>query len=160
MWRPDPGACVAEPREFGSLPDDLEYMKLLKGMPKRILKKREIIAKDSDLKKAKTKQEKISFSVIQFSLSMYSRSSGLGDEKSSIVQVFYESKDERKVLNAFSSSGIDLESAEAMPVDPASSVQVEQMLMYKSESLWLDDPYEYEEREKPLSMSEVSSRFT
>mmetsp|Transcript_15142 Transcript_15142/g.27998 ORF Transcript_15142/g.27998 Transcript_15142/m.27998 type:complete len:162 (+) Transcript_15142:111-596(+) len=159
MWRPDPGACVAEPREFGSLPDDLEYMKLLKGMPKRILKKREIIAKDSDLKKAKTKQEKINFSAVTFSLSMYSRSSGMGDEKASIIQVFYESKDERKVLNAFSSSGIDLESAEAMPVDPASSNAHEQKMMYMTEAMWTEDPYEYEEMESKLGAAELKSRF-
>merc|ERR1719162_1731626 len=120
-------------------------MKLLKGMPKRILKKREIIAKDSDLKKAKTKQEKINFSVVTFSLSMYSRSSGVGDEKASIVQVFYESKEERKVLNAFSSSGIDLESAEAEVVDPKSSYEHEQRFMYETEDLFLQDEYVYEE---------------
>mmetsp|Transcript_42450 Transcript_42450/g.66205 ORF Transcript_42450/g.66205 Transcript_42450/m.66205 type:complete len:162 (-) Transcript_42450:41-526(-) len=159
MWRPDPGPCVVEPREFGELPDDVEYMKLLKGMPKRILKRREIIAKDVDLKKVKTKQEKVNFSVVAWGLCMYSRSSGVGDEKASIVHVFYESKDERKVLNAFSSSGIDLESAEAVPVDPSSSLAHEQRVMYITEPLYLEDTYDYEERDDPMTMEELRKRF-
>merc|ERR1711918_242593 len=114
-------------------------MKLLKGMPKRILKRREITAKDSDLTKVKTKQEKIPFSIVKWSLCMYSRNSGVGEEKASIIHVFYESKDERKVLNAFSSSGIDLESAEAVPVDPASSLPHEQRIMYVTDPLYLED---------------------
>merc|ERR1719446_1918344 len=99
----------------------------------------------------KSKQEKISFSIVAWNLSMFSRNSGAGDEKASIVHVFYESKDERKVLNAFSSSGIDLESAEAVPVDPASSLQHEQRIMYTTEPLYLEDTYEYEERTQPFS---------
>merc|ERR1711877_50197 len=134
-------------------------MKLLKGMQKRILKRREITAKDIDLKKVKTKQEKINFSVVAWSLCMYSRSSGVGDEKASIVHVFYESKDERKVLNAFSASGIDLESAEAVPVDPASSLRHEQRIMYVTEPLYLEDTYDYEERDAPLTTEELRQRF-
>ena len=144
MWRPDAGPCVVEPREFGELADDVEYMKLLKGMTKRVLKRREVIAKDSDMKMIKSKQEKISFSVVACNLSMFSRNSGAGDEKASIVHVFYESKDERRVLNAFSSSGIDLEAAEAVPVDPVSNVAHEQRIMYTPEPLYLQDAYEYE----------------
>merc|ERR1711988_1753627 len=121
----------------------------------RILKRREITAKDIDLKKVKTKQEKINFSVVAWSLCMYSRSSGVGEEKASIIHVFYESKDERKVLNAFSSSGIDLESAEAEPVDPASNLHHEQRIMYTTESLYLEDTYEYEERDSPLTIEEL-----
>merc|ERR1712166_1142183 len=159
MWRPDPGPCVVEPREFGELADDMEYMKLLKGMPKRILKRREMTAKDSDMKKVKAKQEKIPFSVVSWSLCMYSRNSGVGEEKASIVHVFYESKDERKVLNAFSASGLDLQSAEAVPVDPTSSLPHEQRIMYTTEALYLEDTYEYEERETPLSKDELKKRF-
>merc|ERR1711862_660696 len=159
MWRPDAGPCVVEPREFGELPDDVEYMKLLKGMPKRILKMREITAKDVDLKKVKAKQEKINFSVVTWPLTIYSRSSGVGDEKASLIHVYYESKDERKVLSAFGSSGIALEDAEAAPVDPASSLPHEQRIMYVTESLWLEDTYDYEERDKALSADELAARF-
>merc|ERR1712070_193331 len=123
-------------------------------MGKRILKKREIVAKDSDMKKVKAKQEKIPFSVVAWSLCMYSRSSGSGDDKASIVHVFYESKDERKVLNAFSSAGIDLESADANPVDPQSTLRHEQRIMYTKEPLYLEDAYEYGERDNPLSADE------
>merc|ERR1719163_275139 len=123
-------------------------------MPKRILKRREITAKETDLKKVRTKQEKIPFSVVSWSLCMYSRSSGVGEEKASIIHVFYESKDERKVLNAFSSSGIDLEAAEASPVDPSSNLAHEQRIMYTHEPLYLEDAYEYEERANPLTDEE------
>merc|ERR1711939_1127533 len=134
-------------------------MQMLRSMPKRVLKKREVIAKDSDMKKVKAKQEKLAFSVVTWSLCMYSRNSGVGNEKSSIVHVFYESKDERKVLNAFSSAGIDLESSEANPVDPQSSERHEQRIMYTKEPLYLEDVYEYEERDNPLTAAEIQKRF-
>merc|ERR1719220_2355524 len=99
-------------------------------MPKRIMKRRELVIKSSDLEKAVKKQGKVSFSIACWALSEYSKSSGLGDGAASIIQVFYESKDERKVLNAFSSVGVDLEESEAVPVDPNSSEFMEQKIMY------------------------------
>merc|ERR1712004_615292 len=80
-----------------------------------------------------------------WNLSEYSKNSGPGAEASSIIHVFYESKDERKVLNCFSSAGIDLESAEAQPVDPNSSLAHEQQIMYMKECLFLQDEYAWEE---------------
>mmetsp|Transcript_101476 Transcript_101476/g.227721 ORF Transcript_101476/g.227721 Transcript_101476/m.227721 type:complete len:162 (-) Transcript_101476:112-597(-) len=158
MWRPDAGACVAKVAVWGSHPDDEEYMKMLKDMPKRTLKRREIVAKDCALEKATQKQGKVHFSVCVWNLSEYSKSSGLGDEGASMVHVFYESKDERKVLNAFSSAGIDLEAAEAVPVDPNSSLPHEQHVMYTKENLYLQDLYTWEEG-PPLSADDLKSRF-
>merc|ERR1740129_722654 len=137
MWRPDPGNCVAEVAEFGEHPDDVEYI--------RMLKQREITCKDVDLKKVQAKQDKVNFSVARWPLTIYSKSSGPGDEKASIIHVFYESKDERKVLNAFSSSAIDLESAEAVPVEPNSSLHHEQKAMYSEKNIWEVSDYEHEE---------------
>merc|ERR1712037_407473 len=145
MWRPDPGNCVAEVVEFGEHPDDVEYIRMLKQMPKNILKRREITCKDIDLKKVQAKQDKVNFSVARWPLTIYSKSSGPGDEKASIIHAFYESKDERKVLNAFSSSGIDLESAEAVPVEPNSSLHHEQKAMYSEKNIWEVSDYEHEE---------------
>merc|ERR1711862_807112 len=100
----------------------------------------------------------VSFSVACWALSEYSKSSGLGDDAASIVQVFYESKDERKVLNTFAAAGVDLEQVEASPVDPASSLQHEQEIMYSQESLFIKDDYVYEEG-PPLSAAELKKRF-
>mmetsp|Transcript_44117 Transcript_44117/g.89033 ORF Transcript_44117/g.89033 Transcript_44117/m.89033 type:complete len:162 (-) Transcript_44117:148-633(-) len=158
MWRPDAGPCVAQVAEWGSHPDDVEYMRLMKAMPKKVLKRREIVCKDGALEKATQKQGKVHFSVCVWNLSEYSKSSGLGEEASSMVHVFYESKDERKVLNAFSSAGIDLESAEAVPVDPSSSLGHEQQIMYAQENLYLQDLYTWEEG-PPLGADELKSRF-
>merc|ERR1719499_1710624 len=131
---------------------------MLKAMPKRTLKRREITVKDKDLEKVTAKQGKVHFSIACWNLSEYSKSSGLGDEAASMIHVFYESKDERKVLNAFASAGIDLESAEAVPVDPDSSVPHEQNIMYTKENLYLQDMYNWEEG-PPLPASELKSRF-
>merc|ERR1712004_228984 len=139
MWRPDAGSCVAQVAEWGQHPDDMEYMKMLKAMPKKILKRREIVCKDKDLEKASQKQGKAHFSLCVWNLSE-----------------FYESKDERKVLNAFASAGIDLESAEAVPVDPDSSVPHEQNIMYTKENLYLQDMYNWEEG-PPLPAAELKS---
>mmetsp|Transcript_53859 Transcript_53859/g.169435 ORF Transcript_53859/g.169435 Transcript_53859/m.169435 type:complete len:162 (+) Transcript_53859:63-548(+) len=158
MWRPDAGPCVAQVAEWGSHPDDVEYMRMLKAMTKKILKRREIVCKDKDLEKASQKQGKVHFSLCVWNLSEYSKSSGLGDDAASMVHVFYESKDERKVLNAFASAGIDLESAEAVPVDPNSSLSHEQNIMYTKENLYLQDLYTWEEG-APLSADELKSRF-
>mmetsp|Transcript_66109 Transcript_66109/g.149209 ORF Transcript_66109/g.149209 Transcript_66109/m.149209 type:complete len:96 (+) Transcript_66109:68-355(+) len=49
MWRPDAGPCVAQVAEWGKHPDDVEYMRMLKAMPKKILKRRETVCKDKDL---------------------------------------------------------------------------------------------------------------
>merc|ERR1711862_214065 len=106
---------------------------------------REITCKDKDLEKASQKQGKVHFSICVWNLSEYSKSSGPGDDASSLIHVFYESKDERKVLNVFTSAGIDLESAEAVPVDPDSALAHEQQIMYAKECLFLQDQYNWEE---------------
>merc|ERR1712048_897974 len=98
MWRPDAGYCVATTAEWGEHPDDVEYMRMLKAMPKKVLKKREMTVKDQDLAKACAKQGKVHFSICCWHLSEFSKSSGVGEAASSLVAVFYESKDERKVL--------------------------------------------------------------
>eukprot|EP00440_Ansanella_granifera_P005967 gb/GFBE01006472.1/.p1 GENE.gb/GFBE01006472.1/~~gb/GFBE01006472.1/.p1 ORF type:complete len:166 (+),score=62.26 gb/GFBE01006472.1/:1-498(+) len=158
MWRPDAGPCVAEVAEWGEHPDDVEYMRQLKALPKKVLKCREIVAKDVDLKRACQKQGKVHFSVACWNLSEYSRSGGLDDEAASLIHVFYEGKDERKVLNAFSSAGIDLEAAEAMPVDPNSPKKHEQQIMYAKECLFIQDSSSWEEG-KPLTPEEIKQRF-
>merc|ERR1711957_542900 len=158
MWRPDAGPCVAQVAEWGQHADDVEYMRMLKEMPKKVLKRRETVCKDSDLKKATQKQGKVHFSICVWNLSEYSKSGGLGAEAASMIHFYYESKDERKVLNAFSSAGIDLESTEAVPVDPDSSLSYEQQIMYTKENLFLQDEYSWEEG-APLSADELKSRF-
>mmetsp|Transcript_93614 Transcript_93614/g.166564 ORF Transcript_93614/g.166564 Transcript_93614/m.166564 type:complete len:166 (-) Transcript_93614:134-631(-) len=158
MWRPDPGPCVAEVAEWGEHADDVEYMRQLKALPKKILKRREVVVQDQDLAKACQKQGKLHFSVAVWNLSEYSRSGGLGDAAASLVHVFYEGKDERKVLNAFSSAGIDLEAAEAVPVDPSSAKKHEQQIMYAKECLYIQDDSAWEEGQ-PLSPEEVKQRF-
>merc|ERR1711972_831563 len=158
MWRPDAGPCVAQVEEWGEHPDDVEYMRQLKAMPKRIMKRRELIVKNTELEKACRKQGKVNFSVACWPLSEYSRSSGLGEDGASLLHIFYESKDERKVLNAFSAAGIELETAEAVPVDPNSSLAHEQQIMYTKECLYLQDVYSWEEG-APLSADDLKSRF-
>mmetsp|Transcript_20938 Transcript_20938/g.60445 ORF Transcript_20938/g.60445 Transcript_20938/m.60445 type:complete len:161 (-) Transcript_20938:109-591(-) len=158
MWRPDPGPCVAQVAEWGEHPDDVEYMRQLKAMPKRIMKRRELIVKNVDLEKVSKKQGKVNFSIACWALSEYSKSSGLGDEAASILHVFYESKDERKVLNAFSAAGVELEAAEAVPVEPDSSLPHEQEIMYSREALFIQDDFVYEEG-PPLSTEELKKRF-
>mmetsp|Transcript_27088 Transcript_27088/g.40969 ORF Transcript_27088/g.40969 Transcript_27088/m.40969 type:complete len:161 (-) Transcript_27088:134-616(-) len=158
MWRPDPGPCVARVEDWGDHPDDVEYMQTLKAMPKRIMKRRELVIKNTDLEKAVKKQGRVNFSVACWELSEYSKSSGLGSDAASIIHVFYESKDERKVLNAFSGAGVDLEKAEAVPVDPSSSNRHEQEIMYSQECLFIKDDCLYEEG-PPLSPEELKRRF-
>merc|ERR1719356_282396 len=131
-------------------------MRQLKAMPKRIMKRRELIVKNTELDKASQKQGKVHFSLCVWNLSEYSKSGGLGDEAASMIHVFYESKDERKVLNAFASAGIDLESAEAVPVDPDSSIPHEQNIMYRKENLYLQDMYNWEEG-PPLPASDLKA---
>lgn len=89
MWRPDPGPCVAEVAEWGEHPDDVEYLRQLKALPKKILKRRETVVRDVDLQKVCQKQGKIHFSVTCWNLSEYSRSGGLEDEAASLIHVFY-----------------------------------------------------------------------
>eukprot|EP00933_Yihiella_yeosuensis_P041591 TRINITY_DN35993_c0_g1_i1.p1 TRINITY_DN35993_c0_g1~~TRINITY_DN35993_c0_g1_i1.p1 ORF type:complete len:164 (-),score=49.75 TRINITY_DN35993_c0_g1_i1:264-755(-) len=158
MWRPDAGPCVAEVAEWGEHPDDVEFIRQMKALPKKILKRREVLVKDIDLTKVCQKQGKVHFSVAVWNLSEYSRNSGLGDELSSLVHVYYEAKDERKVLNAFSSAGIDLEQSEAVPVDPSSGKKYEQQMMYSKECLFVQDENCWEEG-LPLSPEELKSRF-
>ncbi|CAE8653911.1 unnamed protein product [Polarella glacialis] len=74
MWRPDPGPCVAQVAEWGEHADDVEYMRQLKALSKKILKRREVTVKDADLAKACQKQGKVHFSVACWNLSEYSRS--------------------------------------------------------------------------------------
>ncbi|CAE7509990.1 unnamed protein product [Symbiodinium pilosum] len=158
MWRPDPGPCVAQVADWGEHPDDVEYIRQLKAVPKKILKRREIVAKDLDIKRVCQKQGKVHFSVACWNLSEYSRSGGLDAQASSLIHVFYEGKDERKVLNVFSSAGIELESAEAVPVDPNSSKRHEQQIMYAKECLYIQDENTWEEGQ-PLSPDEAKQRF-
>merc|ERR1711972_136123 len=158
MWRADAGPCVAPVVDWGDHPDDVEYMRMLKAMPKRIMKKREVTVKDALLEKVAAKQGKVHFSVACWTLSEYSKSSGPGEDAASIVAVYYESKDERKVLNCFSSAGIDLEAAESVPVDPNSSLAYEQQIMYMKECLFLTDESAWEEG-APMSTADLKSRF-
>ncbi|CAE8614037.1 unnamed protein product [Polarella glacialis] len=111
MWRPDPGPCVAQVAEWGEHADDVEYMRQLKALSKKILKRREVTVKDADLAKACQKQGKVHFSVACWNLSEYSRvteqelerlkqiQSGpelIGDA-SSLAHVFYEGKEGKDV---------------------------------------------------------------
>merc|ERR1719356_1334282 len=130
----------------------------LRACQKKILKRREITVKDANLCKVKAKQGKVRFSMCCWGLSEYSRSSGPSEEAASIIQVFYESKEERKVLTTFSSCGIDLESAEAVPVDPKSPLQHEQDMMYMPQCLFLTDVNQYEEG-PPLSLEEIKKKL-
>mmetsp|Transcript_61105 Transcript_61105/g.132441 ORF Transcript_61105/g.132441 Transcript_61105/m.132441 type:complete len:169 (+) Transcript_61105:92-598(+) len=158
MWRPDPGVCVPAIAEFGEHPKDLEHIKMIKSMPRKILRRREIIVKDTDLKKIEGKQGKVPFHVVCWHLSQYSRSSGPGDEAASFIHVLYESKHERKVLNAFALSGVDLESAEMSAVDPYSSVQHEQDIMYSPVCMFVRDVNVYEES-PPLPPEEIRKKL-
>merc|ERR1712203_527650 len=101
---------------------------------------------------------KVHFSVACWNLSEYSKNSGPGDDLASIAQVYYESKDERKVLNAFSSAGIDLESAESEPVDPNSSCDHEQYMMYSKDDIFCQDIYSYEEG-PPMSLADIKKKL-
>eukprot|EP00933_Yihiella_yeosuensis_P035469 TRINITY_DN29016_c0_g1_i1.p1 TRINITY_DN29016_c0_g1~~TRINITY_DN29016_c0_g1_i1.p1 ORF type:complete len:165 (+),score=46.38 TRINITY_DN29016_c0_g1_i1:92-586(+) len=159
MWRPDAGPCVAEVAEWGEHPDDVEFIRQMKALPKKILKRREITVKDEALTKVCQKQGKVHFSVAVWNLSEYSRSAGPSQEEAaSLIHVYYEAKDERKVLNAFSSSGIDLETVEAAPVDPNSPHKHEQLMMYSKECLFVQDENSWEEG-MPLSPEELKQRF-
>mmetsp|Transcript_87382 Transcript_87382/g.245313 ORF Transcript_87382/g.245313 Transcript_87382/m.245313 type:complete len:161 (-) Transcript_87382:164-646(-) len=158
MWRAGAGPCVAEVAEWGEHPDDLEYERILKSIPKKIMKRREVIVKNNALEKVKEKQGKIKFSVCVWTLSEFSRSSGPGDEAASMIQVFYESKHERQVFTAFRACGIDLESAEMVPVDPKSPLQHEQDIMFMPQCLFIRDVGSYEEG-PPLSHEEINKKL-
>eukprot|EP00928_Gymnodinium_smaydae_P031486 TRINITY_DN23092_c0_g2_i1.p1 TRINITY_DN23092_c0_g2~~TRINITY_DN23092_c0_g2_i1.p1 ORF type:complete len:162 (-),score=43.41 TRINITY_DN23092_c0_g2_i1:214-699(-) len=159
MWRPDPGPCVAEVKEWGEHEDDIEYEKILRSLPKKILKRRELIVKNAKLAKVKDKQgPKTPFSLCVWRLSEFSRSSGPGEEAASMIAVYYESKDERKVMSAFSQAGIDLQAAEAAPVDPKSPLQHEQDMMYMPQCLYLEDTSIHEETPM-LSREEIRQRL-
>merc|ERR1712048_168885 len=158
MWRPDAGYCVATTAEWGEHPDDVEYMRMLKAMPKKTLKKREVTVKNADLAKACAKQGKVHFSVCVWKLSEFSKSSGIGADASSLAAIYYEGKDERKVLNCFSSAGVDLEAVEAVPVDTSSDKEYEQKIMYHKECLYLEDTYSWEEG-KPMAAADLKARF-
>jgi len=118
---------------------------MLTAIPKRVLIRREVTIKDRDCERVATKQGKVHFSVARWRLTEFSESSGPDTESASILHVFYESKDERKVMNCFSAAGIDLGAVEAVPVDPNSSHAHEQRIMYMKESLFLEDECAYEE---------------
>merc|ERR1711933_617406 len=128
-------------------------MRMLKAMPKKTLKKREVTVKNADLAKACAKQGKVHFSVCVWKLSEFSKSSGFGADASSLAAIYYEGKDERKVLNCFSSAGVDLE-----PVDTSSEKEYEQKIMYHKECLYLEDTYSWEEG-KPMAAAELKARF-
>eukprot|EP00811_Abedinium_folium_P007559 NODE_16978_length_967_cov_10.564286.p2 GENE.NODE_16978_length_967_cov_10.564286~~NODE_16978_length_967_cov_10.564286.p2 ORF type:complete len:161 (+),score=60.24 NODE_16978_length_967_cov_10.564286:94-576(+) len=144
MWSPNPGPCVAAVAEWGQNVDDLEYEKALLSMPKKVLKRREMVVKNTDCKKILQKMERVRFSVACWPLSEFSAESGRGDDQASLIHVYYERNAERKVLNAFSSCGIDLESAEAVSVDPESSIRHEQDIMFHQEGLFLTDNHMHE----------------
>eukprot|EP00933_Yihiella_yeosuensis_P003394 TRINITY_DN10615_c0_g1_i1.p1 TRINITY_DN10615_c0_g1~~TRINITY_DN10615_c0_g1_i1.p1 ORF type:complete len:165 (+),score=39.55 TRINITY_DN10615_c0_g1_i1:63-557(+) len=159
MWRPDAGPCVAEVAEWGEHPDDVEFIRQMKALPKKILKRRELCVKDNLLAKVCEKQGKVHFSIAVWNLSEYSRNGGPSEEEqASFIHVFYEAKDERKVLNAFSSAGVDLEEVEAVPVDPNSPRKHEQQIMYAKECLFIQDQNTWEEG-APLSPEELRNRF-
>eukprot|EP00929_Paragymnodinium_shiwhaense_P015193 TRINITY_DN123249_c0_g1_i1.p2 TRINITY_DN123249_c0_g1~~TRINITY_DN123249_c0_g1_i1.p2 ORF type:complete len:161 (-),score=52.40 TRINITY_DN123249_c0_g1_i1:71-553(-) len=158
MWRPDAGPCVAEVAEWGTHPDDVEYERKLRSIPKKILKRRQITVKNILLEKVKAKQGPTKFSVACWPLSQYSKSSGSGEDAASIIQVFYENKDERKVMQCFSSCGIDLATAEAEPVDPKSPLQHEQEIMYMPQCLFLTDTGVHEES-PGLSLEEIKQKL-
>merc|ERR1711879_909384 len=101
---------------------------------------------------------KVHFSVCVWKLSEFSKSSGVGADASSLAAIYYEGQDERKVLNCFSSAGIDLEAVEAVPVDTASDKEYEQKIMYHKECLYLEDVYSWEEG-KPASAADLKSKF-
>mmetsp|Transcript_68912 Transcript_68912/g.165405 ORF Transcript_68912/g.165405 Transcript_68912/m.165405 type:complete len:203 (+) Transcript_68912:76-684(+) len=139
MWRADPGPCVAPVLAWGESPDDIEYERMLKAMPKKVLLCRELIMKDSQLEKVCKRLGKIDFSLVVWKLSEYSRSSGFGDAAASFVKVYYETKAEKKVLNVFSAAGCALEESEVIPVDPKSSCSYEQDIMYFPNSVYYKD---------------------
>eukprot|EP00971_Amphidinium_carterae_P259191 5143637-Amphidinium_carterae.1 len=92
MWRADPGPCVAPAVPWGDHPDDIEYERMLKAMPKKILLCRELIMKDSQLEKVCKRLGKIDFSVVVWKLSEYSQSSGFGEAAASYVKVLNRKK--------------------------------------------------------------------
>mmetsp|Transcript_8607 Transcript_8607/g.15443 ORF Transcript_8607/g.15443 Transcript_8607/m.15443 type:complete len:194 (+) Transcript_8607:67-648(+) len=139
MWRADPGPCVAPAVPWGDHPDDIEYERMLKAMPKKILLCRELIMKDSQLEKVSKRLGKIDFSIVVWKLSEYSQSSGFGEAAASYVKVYYELKLEKKVLNLFQTAGCTLDAVEATPVDPKSSSAYEQDIMYFPNSVFYRD---------------------
>jgi len=158
MWRPDAGPCVPEVAEWGTHPDDIEYERTLRSIPKKILKRREVIVKNSIVEKLKGKQGPTKFSAACWPLSEYSKSSGPGEDAASMLHVFYENREERKVMQAFSSCGVDLASAEAVPVDPKSPLQHEQDFMYMPQCMFLTDTTTHEESPQ-LSLEEIKEKL-
>merc|ERR1712176_687921 len=135
-----------------------EYEGILKSLPKKTLKRREVIVKTTDLGKGKEKQGKIKFSICCWPLSMYSRSSGPGDDATNVLHVYYESKNEPSVIGAFAACGVDLESAEPTPVDPKSPLDHEQQIMYMPQCLYFEGDHFYEEC-SPLSVEEIKKKL-
>merc|ERR1711971_1140430 len=104
------------------------------------------------------KQGKVKFSMTCWPLSMYSRSSGPGDEAAHLLHVYSETKHERGVIGAFASCGIDLESAEPVPVDPKSPMEHEQQMMFVPQCLFFEDGHFYEEG-PPLPNDEIKKKL-
>ena len=95
--------------------------------------------KDTQLEKVRKRLGKTDFSLVVWQLSEYSRSSGFGAEKASLVRVYYESKVEKKVMGVFQNAGCELESVEATPVEPKSNIAFEQDIMYYPQSIYYTD---------------------
>merc|ERR1711920_1146690 len=136
----------------------MEYLRMLNELPKRALKRREVIMRNTDLAKASDNRDRGRFSLACWTFSEYSRSSGLGKEAASIVRVFYEGRDERKVFQAFSDVGVDLAAAEVVAVDPESSLSHEQDIMLSNSHLLLKDTRRWEEA-PPLTRDEIKAKF-
>jgi len=158
MWRPDPGLMIAPVADWGDHPDDLEWEEQQRSLPRKIMKKREVIVKDTQLKKLQQRQGRTKFSLTRARLSEYSKSSGLGEDAASIIQVYYEVSEERKVLAAFSATGIDLEAEEAVPVDPKSPLKHEQDIMLAEGVVTFEDTDLYEEG-PPLPPDEIKAKM-
>eukprot|EP00438_Fugacium_kawagutii_P031264 Skav218636 [mRNA] locus=scaffold365:296020:297409:- [translate_table: standard] len=114
MWRPDAGPCVAQVADWGEHPDDVEYMRQLKALPKKVLKRREVIAKDRGLLGSPgtcAVRPEIHFSVACWNLSEYSRNGGVQDQVGiSMAGSAWNSHGTAGRAQAFTARGIELDS--------------------------------------------------
>mmetsp|Transcript_43086 Transcript_43086/g.137008 ORF Transcript_43086/g.137008 Transcript_43086/m.137008 type:complete len:151 (-) Transcript_43086:147-599(-) len=143
MWRePSYGEqlCPA-PEEL-----DIDWLEAVREVQsnKKVLKKLCAEMDKADLRKLRERQEQVGFSVICRALEPGVQADGSGYA----VCIYYEPKDERKVLFAFKAAGVTRESSQAELVDPNSSSQDEQDIMLLNQPLWfqIDDSFDREYR--------------
>lgn len=126
--------------------DNSDYEAELDAIPKKPLKMREALIKQPAYDKLHDTLSKVGFHacVQQYTTDSNFGYSGKGAERGYFVSIFYNPKDENKVVMACEKIGIKIKDNEPRVIDPDSPYDTEQLLMYLDEPQMLVDPWQYE----------------